>query len=123
MADTSVLRCLDEPTAVGLREEQPDGAVLAGLAAQAAALGDPTRAAIAHALRAGEEVCVCDLSWILGRPLKVISHHVGKMRTAGVVASRQEGRLVMCRLTDDGGRLLDALSPAPAHAGAGSARD
>lgn len=119
MADTSVLRCLDEPTAVGLREEQPDGAVLAGLAARAAALGDPTRAAIAHALRDGDEVCVCDLSWILGRPLKVISHHIGKMRTAGVVASRQDGRLVMCRLTDDGERLLNALSPVPAHATAG----
>ncbi|MGE4427392.1 MAG: ArsR/SmtB family transcription factor [Solirubrobacteraceae bacterium] len=88
-----------------------------GLVQRAAALSDPTRMALALALRDGGEVCVCDLSWILGRPVQLISHHLAKMRGAGVVVARQDGRLVRCRLTPTGARLLEALSPAVAAAG------
>jgi len=107
----SPLRFLDEPAASGIRAEQPESATVVALASHAAALGDPTRLAIAHALRAGGEVCICDLSWILDRPVQMISHHVGKMRAAGVVSSRQDGRIVQCQLTGTGARLLEALSP------------
>ncbi len=112
VAQASPLRFLDEPAAAGIRAEQPDATIATALAQQAAALGDPTRMAIAHALRTGGEVCICDLSWILQRPVQMISHHVGKMRAAGVVASRQDGRLVQCQLTDTGARFLEAVTPA-----------
>lgn len=111
MAQASPLRYLNEPAARAIRNEQPESATAADLAAKAAALGDPTRMVIAHALRTGGEVCVCDLSWILDRPIQAISHHIVKMRAAGIVASRQNGRLVHCELTDTGSRLLDALTP------------
>jgi DNA-binding transcriptional ArsR family regulator len=102
----SDLRCLDVSTAAGIRDALPAESVVEEMAARAAALADPTRMALALALRDRGEICVCDLSWILGRPEKLISHHLLKMRAAGVVAARREGRLVMCRLTDAGVRLL-----------------
>jgi DNA-binding transcriptional ArsR family regulator len=102
---------LDEVSAGALRDLQPPAPAVRDLAAQAAAFSDPTRVALGLALRDGEEVCVCDLSWILERPVQLVSHHLTKMRAAGVVQARQDGRLVRCRLTPTGARLLEALSP------------
>ncbi len=62
---------------------------------------------------------MCDLSWIVARPVQLVSHHLGKMRAAGVVSSRKEGRLVMCTLTPDGVQLLEALAPGPSAAALG----
>ena len=63
-------------------------------AAGAKALADPTRLAIALALRDGERACVCDLAWIVGRDEKLVSHHVRQLkgRRASVLrARRQDG--------------------------------
>lgn len=114
MDAVSDLRCLDAETAQGIRDQLPGDAVLDDVASAVAGLSDPTRLALAHTLRAAGEVCVCDLSWILGRPEKIVSHHLGKMRGAGVVATRRDGRLVMYRLTETGTRLLAASDPAGA---------
>ena len=40
------------------------------------ALGEPTRLSLALALRDGDELCVCDLSWIVERPQNLVSHHM-----------------------------------------------
>lgn len=111
MSDSCDLLCLDLEKAEGLRRARLDGSAAEGFAAAAAALGDPTRVALAVALRGGGELCVCDLSWIVERPEKVVSHHLRKMRTAGVVGSRRDGRMVMYALVPTGDRLLDALVP------------
>ncbi|CAB4958861.1 unannotated protein [freshwater metagenome] len=116
MSRISPLRVLDETSAGALRELQPPAPEVRALAAQAAALSDPTRMALGLALRDGDEVCVCDLSWILERPVQLVSHHLTKMRGAGVVEARQDGRLVRCRLTPRGLRLLEALAPAETSA-------
>lgn len=111
MPDACDLLCLDLDKAEALRGSRVDGAGANAFAAQAAALGDPTRVALAIAVRGGGELCVCDLSWIVERPEKVVSHHVRKMRGAGVLSSRRDGRMVMYALTEDGRRLVDALVP------------
>lgn len=111
MSDCCDLLCLDLPKAEALREARLDKRATESIGAQAAALGDPTRVEIAVALRGGEELCVCDLSWVVERPDKVVSHHVRKMRAAGVVDSRRDGRMVMYSLTPAGLRLLAALVP------------
>lgn len=116
MPRSSPLRVLDERSAGAIRAQQPPPPAVRDLASQAAAFSDPTRMALALALRDGGEVCVCDLSWILERPVQLVSHHLTKMRGAGVVDARQDGRLVRCRLTPTGARLLEALSPAAAEA-------
>jgi ArsR family transcriptional regulator len=56
------------------------------------ALGDPTRIQILHILAATESpVCVCDFTaaFDLGQP--TISHHLAKLRDAGIVVSFKQG--------------------------------
>ena len=109
--DSCDLLCLDLDKAEALRRSGLQQATAEQVADRAAALGDPTRVALALALRGGGELCVCDLSWIVERPEKVVSHHLRKMRTADVVGSRRDGRMVMYGLTETGARLLGALVP------------
>jgi DNA-binding transcriptional ArsR family regulator len=109
MGDVCDLLCLDLPAAEALRARRLERGLIDGVAQIAAALGDPTRVELAVALRGGQELCVCDLSWVVERADKVVSHHLGKMRAAGVVDSRREGRMVMYRLTSRGAALLTAL--------------
>lgn len=109
--DTCDLLCLDLEKAEALRQAGLQPAAAEQVAVSAAAFGDPTRVALALALRGGDELCVCDLSWVVERPEKVVSHHLRKMRSAGVVGSRRDGRMVMYALTDTGDRVLSALVP------------
>ena len=111
MDDACDLLCLDLPRAEALRRARRDGAELAAAAAAAKALGDPTRLAIAVALRDGGELCVCDLAWVCERSDKLVSHHVRQLRAAGLVASRRDGRMVMYALTGAGAALLGAVLP------------
>jgi DNA-binding transcriptional ArsR family regulator len=83
--------------------------VLERAAASAAALSDPTRLQVAVALRDGEELCVCDLAWVTGRSDKLVSHHARALRTAGLVVSRRDGKMVMYSLTTAGRALLDTV--------------
>ncbi len=105
------LLCLDLEKAEALRSARLDGTTADDFAERAAALSDPTRVMLALALRDAGELCVCDLSWIVERPEKVVSHHVRKMRSAGILQSRRDGRMVMYALTDPGRILLAALVP------------
>lgn len=116
MSDACGLLCLDLEKAEALRARRHPATAVVGLAEQAAALGDPTRVALAVAVRGGGELCVCDLSWVVERPEKVVSHHVRKMRGARVMQSRRDGRMVLYSLTEAGRRLLDALVPEEAVA-------
>ena len=106
MADTCELLCLDLPKAEALRATMPSAAELETLALAAKALGDPTRLAIALALRDGVEACVCDLAWVVGRDEKLVSHHVRQLRAAGLARSRRDGRMVLYERTDRGGARL-----------------
>lgn len=109
-ADTCDLLCLDLPMAERVRAALPDIAELERRAAAAKALGDPTRLAIALALRA-EPACVCDLGWIVGRDERLISHHARALKGAGVARSRREGKMVIYELTEEGRALVDAVAP------------
>jgi DNA-binding transcriptional ArsR family regulator len=103
------LLCLDLQLAESLRRERLDTDQLTSLAARAHALGDPTRLGIAAALAATSELCVCDLAWIVERPDGLVSHHLRVLRSAGLVASQRDGKMVMYRLTDHGRALLDVV--------------
>ena len=85
-------------------------------AAGAKALGDPTRLAVAVALREGGSACVCDLAWIVGRDEKLISHHVALVEGSRAGCSRAAGKMVMYELTARGRALLDAVTLAEVHA-------
>jgi ArsR family transcriptional regulator len=69
----------------------PD-AVAEALAGVHKAFGDPTRVQMLHILaNAAEPVCVCDFTaaFDLGQP--TISHHLAKLKEAGIVTSFRRG--------------------------------
>ena len=63
------------------------------------ALADPTRMRILLAMRRGE-LCVCDLSHLLGMSQSAISHQLRVLRDNRLVRWRREGRQVFYRLAD-----------------------
>ena len=66
------------------------------------ALADVTRIQILAALARSEQpVCVCDFTaeFNLGQP--TISHHIGKLKAAGLVESEKRGIWSYYRLRDD----------------------
>lgn len=103
------LLCLDLPRAESLRQARLSRQAAEEFSAGAKALGDPTRLTLAVALRDGGELCVCDLSWVAERAENLVSHHVRALRTAGLVRSRRDGRMVMYALTGRGRALVDAV--------------
>ncbi|MDX8153383.1 metalloregulator ArsR/SmtB family transcription factor [Patulibacter brassicae] len=103
------LLCLDLEVAERLRADRLEPPEAEPAASAASALGDPTRLMLAHALDRGGELCVCDLSWVAGRAENLVSHHVRRLRSAGLVASRRDGKMVMYSLTDAGRALLGAV--------------
>jgi DNA-binding transcriptional ArsR family regulator len=115
--DRCDLLCLDLPRAEKLRHGRLPLEAVERLAGAARALADPTRLMIAAALGEGEELCVCDLSWIAERPENLVSHHLRVLRSAGLARSRRDGKMVMYALTERGRALLVAtLSEEPVSA-------
>ncbi|WP_425565149.1 ArsR/SmtB family transcription factor [Saccharopolyspora taberi] len=107
--DSCDLLCLDLPHAEEIRGGLPELAAVEPAAAAARALGDPTRLRIAAALLSGGELCVCDVSWVVGHAQNLASHHLRQLRTAGLVTSRRDGKLVMYGLTERGRVLATAV--------------
>lgn len=103
------LLCLDLPHAERIRTSLPGTERLEPLAGMARALGDRSRLRIAAALLAGDELCVCDMAWVVGASQGLVSHHLRQLRVAGVVSSRKDGRMVMYRLTTRGQAALSVL--------------
>ena len=114
--DACDLLCLDLPRAEAVRTRlaaSPDADRVASIAQ---AYADPTRLKIALALAEGGELCVCDLAWVCGIAQNLASHHVRRLRDAGLASSRRDRKLVMYRLTPAGASLLSALTPIPVGA-------
>ena len=63
-------------------------------------LCDPTRVKILHALSLAE-LCVCDLSRLLGMNDSAVSHHLRLLRALKLVKYRKEGRTVYYSLDDE----------------------
>ena len=103
------LICIDAPRAEAIRKKVLVEEIAQQAADRARALADPTRLTLAAALREGEELCVCDLSWIAGRSQNLVSHHLRTLRSLGMVRSRRDGKLVMYSLTGEGRSLLSAV--------------
>ena len=72
------------------------------LAALFKALADPTRVQMLHMLKiATEPICVCDFTaaFDLGQP--TVSHHLAKLRQAGLIASFKRGVWTFHHLRQD----------------------
>ena len=109
MGDACDLLCIDLPRAEAIRARQLRAEAAERGAAVAGALADPTRLGIAAALAQADELCGCDLAWITGRSQKLVSHHLKVLRSAGLVRSRREGRIVIHELSADARALLEVI--------------
>jgi DNA-binding transcriptional ArsR family regulator len=107
--DRCDLLCLDLRTAERLRQGRLAVAAAEAAAAGAQGLADPTRLTLAAALVDGDELCVCDLAWIVERSQNLVSHHMRALRASGLVQSRREGKMVMYALTEDGHALVRSV--------------
>jgi ArsR family transcriptional regulator, lead/cadmium/zinc/bismuth-responsive transcriptional repressor len=107
--DVCDLLCLDLPLAEELRSRRLDEQAARRLAGRFRALSDPTRLSVAVALREAEELCVCDLAWILERAQNLVSHHLRALRAEGLVNYRREGKMALYSLTERGHALLELV--------------
>ncbi len=85
----------------GLRESIPDRAALAETGKKFAALADPLRLTILHALLS-QPLCVCVIREILQIADSKLSYHLNVLRQAGFVESEQQGNWIIYRITDAG---------------------
>lgn len=87
-----------------IREFMPSRAQLLSLADFFSALSDETRVKILSAL-AISDMCVGDISLVLGINQTTVSHQLKTLRNAGIVSYRKQGKISFYALSDK--RVLD----------------
>ncbi|NGN65316.1 helix-turn-helix transcriptional regulator [Streptomyces sp. A7024] len=103
-------------TAHGSHEQDPSDEQLSYAAQVLGLLADRTRLALLHALD-GNEADVTTLTAACGAARPAVSQHLAKLRLAGLVTARKEGRRMIYALPDGHLRRLvgEALSLADHH--------
>ena len=95
--DLCEVLCFDEEKVSRLKSELVP---MSGLADLFKLLADETRVKILYIL-SKEELCVCDISAVLGSTVSNVSHHLRALRTARLVKSRRDGKQVFYALDDE----------------------
>ncbi len=80
--------------------ELPGERIVAALAETFKVLGDPTRLRIILALSV-DELCVCDLSELIGLSQSAISHQLRILRNLKLVKYQKRGKMVYYSLDDE----------------------
>ena len=62
------------------------------------ALAHPARLKIVDELAEHDEVCVCDLTEVIGTDISTVSRHLTQLKNAGIVESEKQGQMVFYRL-------------------------
>ena len=107
--------CFKETVVARVRKAIPSDEELEDTRVLFAALADTTRLKIVHALREGEELCVCDVAHVLGMSVSAASHHLRKMRDLKILKYRNDGRMAYYSLRDRfAGQLLERALRRPA---------
>ena len=90
---------IHEDVITRVRDKMPQQEPIYEVAQLFKVFGDPTRARIICALTEAE-MCVCDLSALLGMSQSAISHQLRILKTARLVKGRREGKVVYYNLDD-----------------------
>jgi DNA-binding transcriptional ArsR family regulator len=98
--ETCEVRCLNPEKVRRIARLFPKTETLIELSDQFQLLSDPNRIKILYALST-EEVCVCDLSALLGMSDSAVSHQLRLLRALRLVKSRRDGRVIYYSLSDD----------------------
>ena len=91
---------LDKRTQGLIEDYVPQGEILEGVVCFFSVFADYTRVKILSAL-AISEMCVTDLSRILDVNQTTISHQLRFLKSAGIVKSIRQGKIVFYSLTND----------------------
>jgi DNA-binding transcriptional ArsR family regulator len=75
-------------------------AILPAFVEIAKALGHPARLRMVVMLQGGE-LCVCQLTSVLGLSRSTVSAHLSDLRRARLVSEEKRGKWVYCRLSED----------------------
>lgn len=98
--DRCTIPCYKAELVARLQADAPAEPVIDGLADLFGLLADPTRLRMIAALASGEELCVCDVANVVELSLSATSHQLKKLRQAGIVSHRNDGRMAYYRLRD-----------------------
>ncbi|MFJ5770676.1 ArsR/SmtB family transcription factor [Psychrobacillus sp. NPDC093180] len=88
---------VNESAVNSVKQQLPD---MTNVAKIFKALADETRLKIAYALTIEEELCVCDVSEIIGSSTATASHHLRYLRDLSLAKSERKGKLVYYALAD-----------------------
>lgn len=106
LVDACDVRMVDVERVEHARSGVPTVAETDRLAEWFRVLGDPTRTRLLYALLEAGELCVCDLAATIGAAETTVSHALRWLRTAGMVRSRRDGRMMLYSLDDAHVRML-----------------
>lgn len=100
-ARTALERLYDDPAArvAALQERRPVDDAITEQATLFSALANEDRLRILEALRDGE-CCGCELQVILDAPQSTVATHIRKLKAAGLVRSRKQGKWSYYRIAD-----------------------
>lgn len=98
--DVCDVHYINEKSVKAVQKAMVGDAVAEALAETFKVLSDPTRVKILFALSKAE-LCVCDLSALLGMNDSAVSHHLRLLRTLKLVKYRREGRMAYYSLDDE----------------------
>ncbi len=82
-----------------IKANMPDDDTLIDVAELFKVFGDSTRIKILSALSGGE-LCVCDISTVVGMTSSAVSHQLKILKNAELVKFRREGKTVFYSLAD-----------------------
>jgi DNA-binding transcriptional ArsR family regulator len=100
VSDACEIEFVDEHKVKSVRRAMKSDDAVGMLAETFKILGDPTRVRIAFAL-AREELCVCDISNLLGVSQSAVSHSLRALRQMKLVRFRKEGKIAYYTLDDE----------------------
>lgn len=91
---------LHKDVALDVKEKMLDDDLLFDMAEVFKIFGDSTRIKIINALKINE-LCVCDIAYIIGSTASAVSHQLRILKTAKLVRTRKVGKVVYYSLKDD----------------------
>ncbi len=94
------VRCINPSRVRALAKSVPSDDVLVELSDVFQVMSDPNRLKILHCLSQAE-VCVCDLSAVLGLSTSAVSHQLRMLRAMRLIRPRREGRMIYYSLHDE----------------------
>ncbi|ULH17829.1 metalloregulator ArsR/SmtB family transcription factor (plasmid) [Deinococcus sp. KNUC1210] len=97
--DVCEVTCVHPEAVQKARRAMPNSTCVENASALLKVVADPTRLRLLSALNTGE-LCVCDLSVVVGISESAVSHQLRLLRAHRLVTFRKEGRVAYYRLLD-----------------------